>query len=115
MTSIEEIAARLEASSRYPAAQAFDKNDIAYLLEEVKRLGGDLDDAREVNAGSNCAYLDQMCRAESAEALALSLAEALESVQAYTDGDDGIVATDLRRLVGPALSDPRLLKLRGKE
>lgn len=149
MIRIEEIAARLMTSSRYPAAQAFDKDDIAYLLAEVKRqfdradaaeaecleqgrLNGigaerelalmakvkriktELDDADRRFHQRTASAITERDRADEAEALALSLSKVIETHRRNVWGNtpvDNEHDEDLYR----ALSDPRLLKLRGKE
>jgi len=118
MTNLEEIATRLEARKK-PGANLFAEvaspSDIAYLLAEVKRLKDAFVQMHGCAGKAMNDWVDEQARAEDAEALALSLAEALERLTSMVailppDMDEPGSAIGQAR---SALSSPALLKLKG--
>lgn len=100
MDRLDEIEARLKAAERYPAAMPFDREDVAWLVAEVRKLTVALNASEEDVGTARKAYCE-------ARALALSLAEALEHAK--------LTATtrDNQAVYIAAISDQRLLKLKG--
>jgi len=109
-TRVEEISWRLSNVLQYGWQLPREYEDIAYLLAEAKARGKDHERCAEMAAAA-------FDRAMEAEALALSLAEALSRCALVLSGEQMTKNSliDALEEARAALSSPALLKLRGKE
>lgn len=140
MSELDEIRARLEASDEiryaHPDGSPFThvempKDDIAYLLAEVKRLEGERDEALALHADALASWNKSIDRVSELglernelQRLALSLAEALGwfnirrfAIQSKFDlhgpADMAEAMRGAFKASDAALSSPALLKLKG--
>lgn len=109
MTRIEEIARKI-ANEEDGIGFGPNREDTYFLLAEVKRLEGDVSEDDGVRAVWRR-------RTQEAEALALSLAEALDTLKLWSLATSEPLKKQKRdevlAMVDAALSSPALLKLKG--